>query len=155
MSIYGVSGEVVKLPTRFAAEINGAALARNFPPCFLGAIRERETGDRADAATVISGDGGHGAYQLTSSYPDNWQDVTASGIYAIDHFLMPAIQYWHGLHLFNGDTLVLLVAATYNEGLGAAIKWHEAGDVDRGTTNEYGHGVLAIFKRLAAMPRPT
>jgi hypothetical protein len=88
--------------------------------------------------------------QPTSSWPDDWANPTANVAYAITEFILPAIHYWHGLQRFSGDTLVLLVSATYNEGLVAAQKYHARGDVDAGTSDEYGHAVLGFYKSLAA-----
>jgi len=126
------------------------------PPCLLYAIAWRESisgevnGQWPDAATVISGDGGHGLMQLTSSWPDDWADPIPNVLYAIDEFVLPAIHYWHGLQRFAGDTLVLLVGATFNEGLSAAEKYHALGNVDAGTSNSYGHAILGFSQKLSA-----
>lgn len=154
-----MSGHPIPTGLPYATQVATACVPKNMPPCLLYAIAWRESiqgevNGSWTAATVVSGDGGHGLCQLTSSYPSNWSDPTANVSYAIDRFVLPAIDYWHGLHQFTGDTLVLLVAATFNEGLGAAEKYHARGDVDAGTTDEYGHGVLSIYRTLITGQRP-
>jgi soluble lytic murein transglycosylase-like protein len=150
--IYGISGAPIKNADLypFAGESNGVAFEANFPPAWLYAHAWQESirEDGAASATVISSDGGHGLMQLTSSYPDDWTDPRANLQYALSTFLYPAIDYWHGLYNYSGSVLMLLVAATYNEGLGAAKKWHSQGDVDGGTTNEYGHRIVATYGAL-------
>ena len=117
---------------------------------FRETIQGEISGLWPSAATVISGDGGHGLCQLTSSFPENWDDPIANVDFAIEHFIEPALNYWHGLQQYSGDLLVLLVAATFNEGLRAAEKYHASGDVDAGTTDEYGHAVLGFYQKLSA-----
>ena len=161
MSQYGLSGaEVSALKNKYAGYTNRAANSRNFSPPLLYAVAYRETihgelvGLWPSALTVVSGDGGHGLFQLTSSYPAAWEDPLINALYAIDVFLKPAMDYWHGLENFTGDTLVLLVAATFNEGLSAARAYHASGNVDAGTTDHYGHGVLAYYKNLVEKGTP-
>lgn len=138
-------------------EINRAASDCQFPSPVIYAIAYRETLSSLSAelaAKCISGDGGHGLCQLTSSYPNDWYNPTVNATYAIKQFLVPAVNYWHGLHGYEGDTLLKLVAATYNEGLGAAQHYHEQGDVDAGTTNHYGQGVVDIYHNLTTKGTP-
>ena len=154
--IYGISGAPIPNKLPYASNVAAACVQGDMPPCFIYAIAWRETisveGTELcpNAATYIAADNGDGLMQLTSSWADNWAIPTANAEYAIDEFILPAIRYWHGLQGFSGDTLVLLVAATYNEGLGAAEKYHASGDVDAGTTDEYGHAVLGFYTKLAA-----
>ena len=156
--LYGISGAPIPGGLPYASQIASACATRNFPPCLAYAIAWRETitieGTSLcpNAATFIASDGGHGLCQLTASFPDDWMNPIANAGYAIDNFLVLALNYWHGLHGYSGDTLMLLVAATYNEGLGAAEKYHASGDVDAGTTDEYGHGVLQKYRELAGEP---
>jgi hypothetical protein len=121
-------------------------------PLLTAAIAQRETLSVmpwAQALTYIAFDNGHGLMQLTSSWPPvGWDDALTNVAYAWSNFITPALNYWHGLEQYTGDTLVLLVAATYNEGLSAARKYHASGDVDAETTDEYGHGVLAYYTSL-------
>ena len=156
---FGISGHPIPAGLPYAAEITTACAAEDMPPCLLYALAWRESiqgevNGSWNAATVVSADGGHGLFQLTSSYPSNWADPTHNAAYAIADFVSPTIDYWNGIHKFTGETLVLLVAATFNEGLGAAIRYHAEGDVDAGTTNEYGHGVLAIYRTLISGQKP-
>jgi hypothetical protein len=154
--IYGISGAPIPETLPYASPVTAACLQDDMPPCLLYAIAWRESisgevnGEWPNAALVVAGDGGHGLCQLTSSWPNDWANPIANVEYAITEFVQPAIHYWHGLQGYSGDTLVLLVAATYNEGLGAAEKYHASGDVDAGTTDEYGHGVLDNFTKLVA-----
>jgi hypothetical protein len=105
------------------------------------------------ASGIVSPDGGHGLFQLTSSFPDQWQEPLVNAVYAISEFLGPAASYWV-LHGESGQRLVKLVAATFNEGLAAAIKYHAEGNVDIGTTNDYGAVVLGIYNSLVATDQP-
>ena len=155
--IWGLSGAPVNPTLPYAGFANRACVDMDFPPPFAYAIAFRETlclVPTIDPVTVVSGDGGHGIMQLTSSWPENWADPLANFTYAIRYFLLPAVQYWHGLQGYAGPVLVKLVAATYNEGLGAAIRYHNQGDVDLGTTNDYGAGVLAIYNNLVSKGTP-
>ena len=118
----------------------------------LVAIATNETlGDDAytfaDACCIVSADDGHGVLQLTSSWPINWTDPRASAEYAIEHFIEPAGDYWEPLAA-DTSSLVRLIAATYNEGLGAAIRWHDRGNVDGGTTNDYAARALTVYERI-------
>lgn len=158
--IYGMSGAPIPLALPYASNVTAPCISHDVPPCLLYGIAWRESisgellGLWPDAATVVAPDQGHGLCQLTSSWPDDWAIPSANVDYAITEFVLPAIRYWHGLQGFSGDTLVLLVAATFNEGLGAAEKYHASGDVDAGTTDRYGHGVLANYRNLVNGLRP-
>jgi hypothetical protein len=156
--IYGISGAPIPMELPFSQEVTNAASVRQMPPCFIYAFAWRETireyGAGSAGKMSDNNDGGHGLFQLTESYPDNWADPTMNALYAIDYFIKPALDYWHGLENFCGDTLVLLVAATFNEGLGKARQYHAQGDVDAGTTDEYGHGVLGYYKNMIAGRHP-
>jgi len=161
MSQYGLSGaEVSALKNKYAGYTNRAANSRNFSPPLLYAVAYRETihgelvGLWPSALTVVSGDGGHGLFQLTSSYPAAWEDPLINALYAIDVFLKPAIDYWHGLQNYSGDDLVRLVAATFNAGLGGAEKGHAAGDVDKYTTDHYAAAVLTYYHNLVEKGTP-
>lgn len=154
--LYGISGSPLPSGLKYGSQISAACVHEDMPPCLIYAIAWRETlsvdgtPECPNAVTFIAGDNGHGIMQLTSSWPDDWNDPIGNITYAIDEFILPAIRYWHGLQGYSGDTLILLVAATYNEGLGAAEKYHASGDVDAGTTDEYGHAVLGFYQKLAA-----
>jgi|SRR6185312_6683470 len=119
-----------------------------FFPCLVGAIKLNETGTGFGPVTEndISGDGGRGVMQLTSSYPSNWQDPKANIRYAIKHFLVPAMNEWSSE--LQGDDLVRAIAATYNAGLGNAQAGHKIGDIDAYTTNRYGERCLKRYQAL-------
>ena len=101
------------------------------------------------ACFVISEDDGHGVMQLTSSWPTDWSNPFANAEYALAHFIEPAADYW-GIRTQDPTAFVRLVAATFNEGLGAAIRYHLRGNVDAGTTDNYGARALANYKRITA-----
>jgi hypothetical protein len=167
---YGIEDRMLDPTLPFAGDITAACVKRNFSRDVLYAIGWREAigeyglaaatklQDGADPATGLMPDGtnaGHGAFQLTSSWPGNWQDVAISAIYAIDVFLQPnlnSIRIWAPALL--GDELVKVLAASYNAGLTAAWNAHLAGNVDAATTNNYGAGVLAIYDSLVEIGRP-
>ena len=156
--IYGLSGAPVNPTLLYAGYTNRAAVDCNFPPAVIYAVAYHETISsypKIDPATYISDDQGHGLCQLTASWPDGWADPYTNATYAILSFLEPAIKYWHGLYGYQGTTLLKLVAATYNEGLGAAIKYHEQGNVDAGTTNDYGQAIVDIYTNLTQKGIPT
>lgn len=149
--IYGISGATLDPALPGAGFFNRICSGANVPPKLLYAIAQRETLSSMSleaACLCVSDDNGHGVMQLTSSWPETWSDLSANLSFAITEFVQPALRYWHGLERESGDRLVKLVAATYNEGLSAAVKYHLAGNVDAGTTNDYGEGVLANYLAL-------
>jgi hypothetical protein len=144
----GIVATPLDLSMPFAQQINAACSDADWFPYVVAACQKNETGSRADAATVISGDGGHGVMQLTASYPDNWADPTANIAYAIKVYLEPAEAYWKTQ--FQGEDLVKAIAAEYNAGRGNVIKGHAEGDLDKYTTNGYGARALATYEKLCA-----
>lgn len=151
---HGISGAPIPSGLPYADIIQAACEQRNFWPCVAYAIACNETiigqlNGKWDAATVVSEDGGHGLFQLTSSWPDNWEDPAANTAYALDHFLLNARDEWltwsKGI---EGTDLVRAIAATFNAGFGGAWKGHENGDVDLYTTDDYGARAAAIYERL-------
>lgn len=158
--LYGLSGTPIPQGLPYADPLSQAAGHENFSPPLLYAIGAIETilgestGYIKNAASAVSGDGGHGIFQLTSSWPPNYADPYTNALYAIRVFLLPALHHWNEAG-FSGDNLVRLVAATFNEGLGAAIARHDAGDVDAGTTDHYAARALACYHVLTAIPDAT
>lgn len=144
----GISGAILPAAFPYAKIINNLALQVDFFPCLVGAVKMNETGlgKGPTTETDISGDGGHGIMQLTSSYPSTWQEPAANIGYAIDHFLLPAYAYWRE-HL-QGNDLVRAIAATFNAGLGNAQAGHNEGNVDRYTTNYYAARALRHYQDL-------
>lgn len=142
----------------YASAIQAGAQKANFPPCLAYAIAWRETisGEVAGewcARTVEACDGGRGLFQLTSSYPLDWANLDSNISYAFEHFLVPGLDYFAGNGM-RGDSLVLCIAAGFNEGDGTAWQDHLAGNVDLGTTNGYASSVLANYHRLIAGKNP-
>lgn len=144
----GISGTLLVATFPYAKIINNLCLQVDFFPCLVGGVKMNETGLGQGPTTEndISGDGGHGIMQLTSSYPSTWQEPQANIGYAIDHFLLPAYAYWR--EELQGDDLVRAIAATYNAGLGNAQAGHAEGDVDRYTTNHYAARCLEHYHNL-------
>jgi len=144
----GISGAPLPSGFPYAAIIAARCIPDSFFPCLVGAIKMNETGlgHGPDTETIVSGDGGRGIMQLTSSYPSNWTNGAVNIGYAIDHFLIPAYQAWRGE--LQGPDLIRAIAATYNAGLGNAQAGHREGDVDKYTTNRYGARALAHYQNL-------
>ena len=160
---YGIADKPLDITLPYAVQVSVAAIARNFSRTVAYAIAWRETlCDQAvtDPANFIAGDGGYGICQLTAPFegewpPPNWNDPQTNVGYAIDHYLKPNL-----LWIVNTDTtlvgepLVKVLAASYNAGLTAAWSAHLAGDVDASDTNDYGAGVLAIYRALVNTGEP-
>jgi hypothetical protein len=144
----GIVATSLDLSMPFAQQINARCSADDWFPYVVAACQKNETGSRPDAATVISGDGGHGVMQLTASYPDDWADPAANIDYAIMQFLKPAEDFWAAQ--FQGEELVKAIAAEYNAGRGKVLQGHEEGDLDKYTTEGYGARALATYEKLCA-----
>ena len=150
---YGISGVSIPKQLPYAATIQAPCLELGFPPCLAYAIAWRESisgevNGSWDAATVLSGDGGHGLFQLTSTFPEGWDDEAINVRYALSNFLIPALHQF-ARRALRGDDLIRLVAASFNAGERAAWEAHLAGDCDLATTgNNYSTCVLASFDRL-------
>ena len=155
--IYGLSGTPLDQRLRYAGAVDAAATNLGFSPPLLYAIAWVETingeyiGLWPSAADVVSDDGGHGLCQLTASYPPGWADPYTNASYAITTFLRGALAYWHGAELLSGDDLARCMADEFNEGRSAALKWHNAGNADAGTTgSDYGARALAVYHAIVA-----
>lgn len=164
----GLSGVAYPATLPYATAINESATSRKFWPCVLGAIGWQETiggevsgwlaqtyGAEITAATCVSGDGGHGCFQLTQSFPDDWMDPKSNARYALDAFLLPALQYWNVHVGMTGEALLRCMAAEFNAGRIAAIKGHANGEVGLFTTHDehgisYSDNVLNHFLKLSA-----
>lgn len=165
--LYGVSGAGLPSGLPYGDAIQAAAVAANFPPCWLYAQGWQETikvagwlqsmGKAPD--DYISFDNGHGIFQLTSSWPDDWTDPNANAAYAIAHFLQPAVTFWHTTYQMVGDDLVRSVAAEFNAGRGGAESGHRDGDVGKFTTHTggiaYSDLVLKYYHQLAGGLHPS
>lgn len=158
---YGVSGAPLPAGLDYGAPVSAAASASDFAPCWLYAHAWQETikVEGMNAASALSGDGGHGLFQLTASYPSNWEDPEANASYAITNYLQPAIAYWNGVRGIEGDALVKCVAAEYNAGRTNAIKGYDTGDVGRFTTHtagvSYANLVLTYYQQLSSGQHPS
>lgn len=146
----------------YALDIERAARATNTPIALLYAIAWQESiQGEVDgswvAATVVSPDGGRGLCQLTSSFPDNWEDPTENATYACTKFILPAAQFWtNPTYGFSGEVLVKCIAATYNAGIAGSLAGHDNGNVDMYTTNgNYGESVLGFYRNIVAKAVPT
>lgn len=169
--LFGISGAPVPVSLRYAADIQKAADDEGFWPLFAYAVAFRESigGELAglwpSAATVISGDNGHGICQPTPApwwtprmnaawAAIDWQNPCENMRFGIKWFLSPAVDFWNGQEGFIGTSLIRLVAAEYNAGRPATMKAHEEGDVDRATTNGYAAAVLGIYENLVTRGVP-
>lgn len=130
----------------FADAIESACEAADFSPLVAYAIKINETG-LDDPPTIVSGDGGHGLFQLTSSFPDDWADPHANAVYAVQNFMLPAEAFWVKIGM-QGDDLVRCIAAEFNAGRQGAFQGHLRGDVDLFTTNRYGSRALSHYQDL-------
>lgn len=168
MSRWSISGAPIPAHLPFAHEITQACAAKNFPPCFAWAIKGNETAlstdpkqmqggtwPGSDYLTNAAGTGpdtsqnaGHGPYQLTAKWPSNWDDPLANALYAIENFLLPAVDFWTA-NGFSGDELVRAAAASYNAGPLTVWGWHvKYNDVDHATTDRYGARCLQKYNAL-------
>jgi hypothetical protein len=142
---YGICGGPLPAGLPYGVEIEYVCETLGFSPLVAYAVKMNETGPRDLPNVLQVGGNGHGIFQLDSSYPDNWANPTANAFYAVAHFLLPAQEFWAAAG-FEGDALIRLTAATFNEGLGAAIAAHAKGNVDLWTTNNYGARALANYR---------
>lgn len=159
MSRWGVAGSDVTPSWLYAGFINRQCDRLDFPPALAYAIAVNETiaGEAAgewNAATVQSGDGGWGLFQLTSYHPDNWQDPSTNCYYAVTDWLLPDANRWFQEFRVTGDDLIRCVAASFNAGWGNAVAAHNAGNVDAATTDNYASRALDHYHAIIAGNRP-
>lgn len=171
MSQYGISGGDLPLTLPYAKSIQEAADDANFSPRFTYAIAWRETiraqmsgwiiatyGAGITAANCVSGDGGHGVFQLTSYVPPHWDDPYSNALCAIKNWFtggpQPSMQYWVARGMVGND-LIRCMAASFNCGIDQAQAGHDRGNVDMNTANgDYGADVLEQYLRLNAALMP-
>jgi len=159
--MHGISAAPVPaLGLPFADAVNLVCMQKNSFPCVLYAVgwREsiREYGLAAATRTSDNNDGGHGIWQLTSSYPPNWQDPQANCAFAIDHFIIPALDFWFNRMGQTDVALIKCIAAEFNAGRSGAMGGFTLGNVDQNTTHgNYGHDVVTQYNRLLAHMPPT
>lgn len=149
----GITDGLIPAQYPYSKEIQSAATAYNVSAFLLYAIACNETiiGEVAgkwNAATVESADGGHGLFQLTSSYPDDWQDPQVNANYAATDFIVPLWKSCVEIGFF-GDDLVRAISAAFNAGFSGMMRGHEEqNNVDAFTTDKYGLRALQIYAKL-------
>jgi len=172
MSRWGISGGPLPSGLPYADAIQTAFEEANLSPMFGYAEGSEESiklevsgylveayGAGTTAANVVSTSGGYGLFQLTPSasgiaLPENWQDPLVNARFAVEHWFNAAAQggfpYWTAAPFdFEGTTLIKCVAASFNAGLGGAMRGHEEGDVDTYTENgNYGQRVVDAYLKL-------
>lgn len=156
---WGIESGTLDPALPYVLDVSRAAIAENVPEVLLYAIAWHESIEGQvngwwSAATVLSADGGHGLCQLTSSWPDDWEDPCANARFACTQFIVPAGEYWQS-RVTSPLDLVRCIAATYNAGLGNAVAGHAKGDVDAFTTDRYGERVAVIYENLIDTGKPT
>jgi len=152
----GLSGEPVPTHLPYAEAINRACSIQNFWPLFAYAVAFRETIVAQEnhsipaASTYVSFDSGHGLFQLTSSWPDAWEDPETNCAYAIKYFLQPAVDFWSDPTGYNLSGLPLLrcCAAEFNTGREDTITGHKTGNVDLYTSGNYATAVEGYYLTL-------
>lgn len=159
----GIAGAVVPLSLQYADEINRACVLGDFSPMVAYAVKWNETAAMPNATTVISGDDGHGLFQITPEdwwTPEmvsrwasiDWTNPYSNALFAVDYFLVPAETYWQSI--FQGEDLVRAIAAEFNAGRTAAIDGHREGNLDKYTTKGYAARALATYLRLLSGEAP-
>jgi hypothetical protein len=157
--LYDISGRPIPKTLPYAKTIQAPCVELGFPPCLAYAIAWRESisgevNGSWNAATVLSSDGGHGLFQLTSTFPEGWDNEDVNVRYALSNFLIPALHQF-ARRALRGDDLARVVAASFNAGESAAWKAHLAGDVDLATTGAtYASAVLSTYQRLVKGENP-
>lgn len=160
--IYGLSSAPVPASLPYAGAVNAACLELQFPPCLAYGIANRETirGERNglwNAATIISSDGGHGLFQLTSYVPPGWNNPSVNAYAAVIGWLRKDAQFWNASHGFRDMTLAKAVAASFNAGRDAVLTVVGTGkQIDSVTTGgDYAADVWACYQSLLANGEPT
>jgi len=156
---WGISGRPIPEGLPYADAITLACFAPQLPPCLAYAIAAIETiggevNGSWNAATVISADGGHGLFQLTSYVPEGWATPLTNASCAVADWLEPDAQRGFQELGMVGDNLVRVVAACFNAGWGGMMAGHRIGDVDRFTTHRYAERALGKFHKLMAGQSP-
>lgn len=159
---WGISGQPLPAGLLYGSEITAACLAYNFPVCFAYAIAWRESirgesGGKWTAATVVSPDGGHGLFQLTSYVPNGWSDPLTNAEAALQYWLLPNVNAFYDRFELRGDPLVKAAADAFNRGYGAvSANLTAKKDPDAGSTgHDYGSDVLSQYHKMAAGGAPT
>ncbi len=167
--MHGIAGGPLPASLPFAPPIQRACAEypNGFSPVLAYAIAFNETiggqlaGLWPDAATIISPDGGHGLFQLTSWVPAGWSDPLENARMAVAHWLAPAAHYWTTSWQLTGPDLIRAIAAEFNAGRGdysptgrGALGGHYRHDVDLYTTDHYAMRALEHYQRLISNRDP-
>jgi hypothetical protein len=161
--LYGIAAMPVHSDLAYAQAINDAANEVNFSPPLAYAIANRESirGERNGkwiAAHVVSGDGGHGLFQLTSWFPAiGWDNPRINAHWAIVRWLQPSVSHYAAHHGYRGDILIDAVADAFNAGQGTICTLCDRGEnPDHATTDsDYGRDVLMCYRALITDRPPT
>lgn len=157
---FGISGQPVPSNLPYSEVINYVCQKYNFSPCLAYAIAWREVivlevnGTIENALTEVSPDGGHGLFQLTETWPVDWEDAASNTQFAVTFYLIPALTFWSQVEGLTGEDLVKCIAAEFNCGRGMALRGHKNGNVNLYTTNNYASGVLANYDKLIIGEHP-
>jgi hypothetical protein len=159
---YGISGASVPASLLYARAINDAAVRLDFSPLLAYAVANRETIREQtagvwNASAIVSGDGGHGLFQLTSYVPPNWQEPYVNAHWAIVRWLAPSLAHYATIHMYTGIPLMRCVADTFNAGEDAiCLLCQEQKNPDLATTGgDYGADVIGCYQSLLAHGIPT
>lgn len=157
--MFGMHGGPLPPSLPYAGAISNAC-GQLFPPLVAYSIACRESiigemNGKWTASKVVSGDGGYGLFQLTSYVPAGWDDPQQNATCAVRNWLVPDMLWWRQqIPGVDGDDLVRCIAASFNAGRGGAWRGHTQGSVDLYTSDNYGAGVLQIYKNLLQKGRP-
>lgn len=156
---WNILSEPLNRDLPYVVPISDACFTSNTPALLAYAIAWRETisGEKNgswEASSVVSPDGGHGLFQLTSSFPPSWPDPYDNALYACDNYIVPDAVYWYRKYGYSGETLVRCVAASFNAGIQGAEEGHAVGDVGKYCTGDYVEAVLGFYKKLVATGSP-
>lgn len=158
---YGITAGVIPSHLPYAATILRNCIAYGFSPALAYAVAWRETvrgemNHEWTASTIVSSDGGHGVFQLTSSWPNpGWDNPETNTQYALHHFLIPGMYYFAAKGM-RDEALIRCIAAGFNAGDLTVWEDHVTyGDVDIGTANhDYAADVLRQYTSLIAGQDP-
>lgn len=160
--LYGISGAPVPVALNlpYADDVNAACQIVPFPPCLAYAVCWRETvrGYGLAAATIVSGDGGHGLFQLTSWVPPDWATPSRNAYWAILRWLLPSLNHFHDRGVTDVDALMRATADSFNAGVGPIDQRLANGEqIDGATTHaNYGtdvaHQVYLLQRGLPPTP---
>jgi len=163
------SGSLLSATLPYIGAIETACDRLDFPYSLAYAIAWRESihGEVAglwpSAAAVVSPDGGHGLFQLTSWVPDTWATPQMNAFYAIQDWLEADAVHYFRTYDLTGEKLVVAVAVAFNAGrlslIGRLLQAAHSADegahaLDRYTTDNYATAILALYRNLVKTGKP-